>query len=130
MCHLLIGRPVLLGRSTGRGHLASDGPDEARELTSDRGDGDSLKLAPPDQRSVAPVQAALRLPGDLANRSRRGRDLLLLVFAHPRRMLIAPGALHQHASRPPVAGLGDGAALDRVTGRILGWYQAEIRHKL
>ena len=32
-------------------------------------------------------------------------------------MLVAPGALHQDAARPPVAGLGDRAALDRVAGR-------------
>src|SRR5437764_5186031 len=106
MCRLFIESPALLGRSTGRGYFASDRPDEARELTRDRGDGDGLELAPPDQRAVAPVQAALRLPGDLANRSRRGRDPLLLVFADPRWMLIVPAAFHQHTARPPVAGLG------------------------
>src|SRR5882672_6577234 len=100
-----IGSPALLGLSMRRVRRARDRPDEASELARDRGDGDGLELASPDQRPVAPVKAALRLPGDLANLSRRGRDLLLLVLAHPRRMLIAPGALHQHASRPPIAGL-------------------------
>ena len=61
------GRPALLGRSTGGGDLATDGPDEAGELARDRGDGHGLELALADQRPVAPVQAALRLPGDLAN---------------------------------------------------------------
>src|SRR5713226_3334932 len=66
-------RPALSGRRTGRGHLATDRPDEGRELTCDRGDGDGLGLALPDQRPVARAQAALRLPGDLANRSWRRR---------------------------------------------------------
>src|SRR5437867_3748604 len=83
-----LGSPALLGHSTGGGDLATDGPDEARELTRNRGDGDSLELAPSDQRPVTPVQATLRLPGDLANRARGGRDLLLLLLAHPRWMLI------------------------------------------
>src|SRR5712692_7581703 len=74
------------------------------ELACDRGDGDGLELASPDQRPVAPVQAALRLPGDLANRSRGGVNLRLLGWPHPRGMLIAPGALHQHAAGAPVAG--------------------------
>src|SRR5882724_5253823 len=42
------GCPALLGRSTGSGDLATDGPDEAREFPRDCGDGDSLKLAPSD----------------------------------------------------------------------------------
>src|SRR5712692_4475943 len=109
-------RPALLGRRTGRGHLATDRPDEGRELTCDRGDGDGLGLALPDQRPVACAQAALRLPGDLANRSWRRRHLLLLLLSHPRRMLIAPGAFDQSASRPPVTGLGDGTVLDRIPG--------------
>src|SRR6267378_8630323 len=59
-----IGSPALLGLSTGRVCRARDRPDETRELARDRGDGDGLELASPDQRSVAPVEAALRLPGD------------------------------------------------------------------
>jgi len=76
-----IGSPALLGLSTGRVRRARDRPDEARELARDRGDGDGLQLAPSDQRPVTPVQATLRLPGDLANRARRGRDLLLLLLS-------------------------------------------------
>src|SRR6202040_165120 len=125
------GSPALLARrGTGDGDLTADCPDEAGELARDRGHGDGLELASPDQRPVAPVEAVLRLPGDLANRTRRGRDLRLLVLAHPRRVLIAPRALHQHASRPPVASLGDRAANDRLAGRTLGWHQAEIGHQL
>src|SRR5215471_9694679 len=112
-------RALLPGHTTGRGHLATDGPDEAGEFAGDRGDGDGLELAPADQRPVALVQAALRLPGNLANRLWGGLNLVLFVRPHPRGMLIAPGALHQHAARAPVAGLGDGAAPDGVAGRIL-----------
>ena len=33
-------------------------------------------------------------------------------------------------TRPTVARLGNGAALDRIAGRSLRWHQAEIRHQL
>src|SRR2546421_308857 len=123
-----LGRPALLGHRTGGSDRAVDGPDEPRELARDRGDGDGLQLAPSDQRPVTPVQATLRLPGDLANRTRGSRDLLLFLLAYPRRMLIAPGAFHQHTARAPVTGLGDRAAPDLVAGRMLRWHQAKISH--
>src|SRR5580693_6626970 len=124
---------ILLGPVTGRCRCprrARDRPDEAGEFSSDRSDGNRLELAPSDQRSVAPVQAALRFPSNLANRLRHGIDLCLLLFAHARRMLIAPGALHLHAPRPSVAGLGDRTALDLLAGRVLRRYQPEIGHQL
>src|ERR1017187_8962122 len=97
------GRFTLLCR--GRGDLAADGPDEAGELACDCGDGHGLELASTDQCSVAPVEAALRLPGNLANRRRSGVDLVLLDGPHARGMLIAPRAFHQHPAGTPVAGL-------------------------
>src|SRR5207342_3917507 len=121
---------LLPGRRTGVGDLAIDRPDEGGELACDRRDRDGLKLAFPGQRPVTRAQPALRLPGDLTNGSRRRRHLFLLLLSHPRRMLIAPGTLHQNAARPTVARLGDGAALDRIPGRSLRWHQAEIRHQL
>src|SRR3979490_2908049 len=102
------GRPALLWR--GRADLATDGPNEAGELACDCGDGHGLELAPADQRSVAPVEAALRFPGNLANRRRGSVDLVLLDGPHARGMLIAPRAFHQHPASTPVSGLGDGAA--------------------
>ena len=45
-------------------------------------------------------------------------------------MLIAPGAFDQNAARPPVAGLGDRAMLDRIAGRSLRRHQTEIGHQL
>src|SRR5260370_32091961 len=95
------GKPALSGRSISGGDVATNRPDEARELTRDRGDGDSLQLAPPDQRSIAPVQAALRLPRDLANRPPRGGDLLLLLLSHPRWMLTTLPAFAHKATPPP-----------------------------
>src|ERR671923_1659937 len=120
----------LLGGSTRGADLATDRPNEGRELACDRGDRDVRKLASSDERPVTPSQAALRLPGDLANRSRCSRDLLLLLFSDPRRMAITPGALHQNTPCPPVAGLGDGATLDRIPGRVFRWHQTQICHQL
>src|ERR1700732_5582449 len=83
---LASGSPLqsLLGRSCRDrcgGGSASDSPDEAGEFAGDRDDGDGLELAFPDQRTIAPVQPALRLPGNLANRWRRRIDLRLLGFS-------------------------------------------------
>src|ERR1700676_4909604 len=49
----LFERFCLAGRDTTRGDLPADRPDEAGELTGDRGDGDGLALALPEQRPVA-----------------------------------------------------------------------------
>ena len=101
----------LLGPRTSGSYLADDGPHETCKLTCDRSHRDGLELASPDQLPVATVEAALRLPGDLANRSRCRGYLLLLVFAHPRRMLIAPRALHQRAARASLPALVMGPRL-------------------
>jgi hypothetical protein len=108
---------LLHGRRTTGGDLAIDCPDKGGELACDRRHRDGLKLAFPGQCPIARAQAALRLPGDLTNGSRRRRHLLLLLLSHSRRMLIAPGTLHQNAARSTVARLGDRAALDRIPGR-------------
>src|SRR5713101_8730272 len=118
-CHL-ISMALLLDHSLGGGDLAIDRPDEGRELAGNRGDGDGLELSPPGQSPKPRVQTMLRLPGDLANGSRRRCHFGLLLLADPRRMPIAPGALDQNPARPAVPGLGDGAALDRIAGRMLG----------
>src|SRR5262252_5475872 len=104
-------RGLGVGRSRSRADRPGDCPDETDELTSHRRNGDVLELAPPEQRPITLIEAGLRLPGDLANRLRHRIDLDLFVFAQPRRMLIAPGTLHQHASHPPIAGLGDRTTL-------------------
>src|SRR5258708_5088321 len=123
-------RALLPGRTAGRGDLAIDGPDEAGEFTGDRGDGDGLEFAAANQRPITLVQSALRLPGNLANRRWGGVNLVLPVRAHPRGMLIAPGAFQQHAAGPPLTGPGDRTAPARVSRRILRRHQAEIGHQL
>ena len=56
--------------------------------------------------------------GLLADLWWRRCNLDLLVFADPRGMLVAPGALHQNPAGTAVAGLGDRAALDGVAGGV------------
>src|SRR3974390_3708138 len=67
------------------GHVACCRPKKARQLARNCSDGYRLRLAPPEQRSVATVETALRLPGDLAYFWRRGCDLGLFGNAHPGR---------------------------------------------
>src|SRR5215470_15088723 len=121
-------RGLGVGRSRSRSHRLGDCPDETDELTSHRRNGDVLELAPPEQRSVTLIEAGLRLPGNLANRLRHRLDLDVFVFAQPRRKLITPGTLDQHASHPPIAGLGDRTTLDLVTGGVLGRHDPDIGH--
>src|SRR6516225_6513486 len=123
-------RGLGVGRSRSRSDRLGDCPDETDELTSHRRNGDVLELAPPEQRSVTLIEAGLRLPGNLANRLRHRLDLDLFVFAQPRRKLITPGTLDQHASHPPIAGLGDRTTLDLVTGGVLGRHDPDIGHQL
>src|SRR5215470_7118639 len=117
-------------RSRSRADRLGDCPDETDELTSHRRNGDVLELAPPEQRSVTLIEAGLRLPGNLANRLRHRLDLDLFVFAQPRRKLITPGTLDQHASHPPIAGLGDRTTLDLVAGGVLACHDPDIGHQL
>src|ERR1700759_4784342 len=92
---LLSSNALLSRRATGVGDRASDGPDEGGELACQGSDRDGLELAPADERPVAVVEPVLRLPGDLAHRTRGGLHLDLLVLADPRRMPIGPRALDQ-----------------------------------
>src|SRR5258708_30461829 len=102
-CAISYRKSRLAGCDMSGGDLAIDRPDEARKFARDRSDSDGLALALPDQRSVARVEAALRLPGDLTHRWWGGVNLRLLGSSDPRGMLIAPGAFHQDAAGAPGA---------------------------
>src|SRR5215831_716033 len=49
-------------------HAPGDGPDEACQLTSDRGSDDIGRLAAAGELAIARAQPQLRFPGDLADR--------------------------------------------------------------
>src|SRR5271167_914762 len=51
-----------------RHHLASDGPDEARQFAGDRGGDDVGGLAGAGEPAIARAQPHLPLPGDVADR--------------------------------------------------------------
>jgi len=55
-----------------RHHLASNGPDKARQFAGDRGGDDIGRLAGAGEPAIARAQPGLRLPGDLADRLRLG----------------------------------------------------------
>src|ERR1700680_1868131 len=69
----------------GHRHLASDGPDEARQLAGDRGGDDIGGLAGPGELAIARTQSHLPFPGRVADRP----GLLLLpqqqLANYPRR---------------------------------------------
>ena len=57
-------------RSARRRHAPGDGPNEASQLTGDRGGDDIGRLAAARELAVARAQPQLRFPGDLADRPR------------------------------------------------------------
>jgi hypothetical protein len=65
-------------------------------------------------------------------RAALGAASTFACFSRPIRggVPVAPRGFHQHASRPPVASLGDATPLDAVTGRALGGHQTQIAHQL
>src|SRR5437899_852262 len=85
-------------RSARRRHAPGNGPDEARQLTGDRGSDDIGRFAAAGELATTRTQSQLRFPGDLADRPR----LLLLPqpqrAADPGRETLTPGRLDQ---QPP-----------------------------
>ena len=97
----------------------------------------TAQMKPASSRAIATMATVLSLPFRISatiargtagtapsrrsreRRRRRRIDLRLLGLSDPRRMLIAPRALHQHAAGTTVAGFGDRSALDGVAGRML-----------
>ena len=80
----------------------------------------------PDSARSAATAPSRRSPARRAARPQPGQ----LLPADARRMAIAPGALHQNAPCPTVAGLGDAAAPDPVAGGMLARHQAQLGHQL
>src|SRR6516162_4546418 len=111
-------------------HVPGDGPDEARQLTGDRGIDDIGRLAAASELAIAGTQPQLRLPGDLADRPR----LLFLsepqLAADPGWEAVGPRRLDQQPAGRAVAGLGKAAAFDTRTARMLRWHQPKICHQL
>src|SRR4029077_17338865 len=113
-----------------RRHAPGDGPDEAGQLAGDRGGDDVGRLTGARELAIACAQPQLRPPGDLAD----WLGLLLRpqqqLAADPCRETVTPGRLDQQPTSGAVAGLGEAAAFDAGTTRMLGWHQPEIGHQL
>src|SRR5277367_159254 len=119
-----------LGSACGDRHLASDGPDKAREFAGDRGGDNIGRLASAGELAIARAQPYLSLPGNVA-------DCLWQLFlpeqqlaADPSREAITPGRLDQQSTGRAVARLGEAAAFDAGPARMLRRHQTEIGHQL
>src|ERR1700675_2780117 len=112
--------PGLLVRRCMRSRdFAVDRPDEGRQLAGDRSYHDRRPLALARQCPEAATEPHLRLPGNLAGCSWRGPDPGLHVLADAWREPVAPRGLDEQPACTGVAGLGDAAALDALSGRSL-----------
>src|SRR6516165_7152916 len=113
-----------------RRHVPGDGPDEACQLTGDRRRDDIGRFAAAGEVAIAGAQPQLRFPGDLADRP--GLRLLPKpkLTADAGWEAIGPGRLDQQPAGGAIAGLGEAAAFDARTTRMLRWHQSEIGHQL
>src|SRR6516162_9387385 len=113
-----------------RRHAPGNGPDEAGQLAGDRGGDDIGRLATSGESAIARAQPQLRLPGDLAD----WLGLFLLpeqqLATDPCREAVTPGRLDQQPAGRAVAGLGEAAASDAGSARMLARHQPEIGHQL
>jgi hypothetical protein len=113
-----------------RRYVPGDGPDEADQFTGNRSSDDIGRLAGAGELATARAQPQLRFPGDFADRL----GLLVLpehqLAADPGREAVGLGRLDQQPAGRAVAGLGEAAAFDARTARMLGWHQPEIGHQL
>src|SRR6266542_3447842 len=109
----------------GDGLLFGDRPHESDELTRDGGGNRVRMLAPRQHLPVAPTQAHLRAPGDVANGFRQVLLPGLDLFRHLGPMAIRLGRLDEGPPRMPVAGLRDAAEAAPVGAGILARGEAE-----
>src|SRR5262249_62202023 len=103
------------------------GPDEACQLTSDRGSDDIGRLAAAGELAIARAQPQLRVPGDLADRP----GLRLLpepkLAADAGREAVTPSGLDQQPTGRGIAGFGEAGAFDARTARMLRRHQPDLR---
>src|SRR5216683_2355812 len=126
-----LDRIMLVFRSACRhGDMPGDGPDKACQFTGNRSGDNIGRLASAGELAIAGAQPQLRLPSDLADRL----GLALLpeqqLAADPRREAVTPGRLDQQPAGGAVAGLGETAAFDARSARMLGGHQPKIGHQL
>src|SRR2546426_6235227 len=127
-CRSWFGRPHQRLRGD-RPHFR-DRPHKGRELARDGGRYGVRVLAPREQLAVAPAEAELRPPRDVAND--RGQMFLagldLLGDLGP--IAIGLGRFDQHPARMAVAGLGDATEPAPLPAGVLARGEAEIAHDL
>src|SRR6267154_4541057 len=100
-------------------HLPGDGPHEASEFAGDRGGDDVGRLAGAGEPAIARAQPQLPLPGDVSDQL----GLALLpeqqLAADPGREAVGPGRLDQQPTGGTISSLGEAAAFDAGTARML-----------
>src|ERR1700746_1485136 len=111
----------LLRSARRRRHVPGDGPDETRQLTGDRRRDDIGRFAAAGELAIARAQPQLSLPRDLADRP--GLRLLPKpkLAADAGREAVTPSGLDQQPAGGAIAGLGEAAAFDARTARMLRW---------
>ena len=112
------------------GHLASDGPDEARQFPG-HGSGDlALRLAGLVQVTVPGAKPFPCCPGQRLNPGRSGACLSLQMRRLPGREPVGPCRFHQDPANMAVAGLRDRALPTPGSRAVLARNQAEKTHQL
>ena len=103
-----------------RRYAPGDGPNKAGQLAGDRDSDDIGRLAGSGELAVAGTEPKLPLPGDLTDRPKLRLLPQLQLAADPRRKTVTLGRLDQQPAGRAIAGLGEAAAFDAGTARMLG----------
>src|SRR5215469_4582732 len=122
-------RAPLGGRLEGR-NLLTDCPQEGGELAGNRCCRNRGLLAIGNEPTVAGAQPDLCLPSDAADAEGKILEPTPQGLADPCRKSVSPRPLNQHPSCAMIAGLRNGAAPHRVTGRAFRRNEAEKSHQL
>ena len=110
--------------------LRCRGPDEADELSCERGDDLSGRLALVGEKPVAAMEPLLGSPGDRRHFRWEGLLNLSLAQTEMRTMTVVPGRFDEHSAQVGITGLGDLAATALGTTRVFRRHEARIAHDL
>src|SRR5882757_130740 len=110
--------------------LACDRPEKSRHLPRDCGRHDDLGLARRREPTIAGTEPDLRFPGDVADDLWKSLEPIVQLAADAGLHSISPGPFDQDTPCKRVASLGDAAAADCCSARVLGRRQTKVGHHL
>src|ERR1700677_344947 len=110
--------------------LACNRPQKSRHLPRNCGRHDDLGLACRREPTIAGAEPDLRFPGGVADDLWKSLEPVVQLGADAGLHAVGPSPFDQDTPCKRVACLGDAAAADRGSARMLGWCQTKVGHHL